>query len=197
MPRLCFATNNRHKLEEVASLLSGTFEVVGLDEVGFTGELAEDFFTLEENSKQKAAFVFTNFNIPCFADDSGLEVDALNGEPGVHSAHYAGPHRSSADNTSLLLQKMKGVENRTARFRTVITLMDVGFVKQFEGTVNGKILHSPLGNDGFGYDPVFLPDGFEISLAEMTMMQKNKISHRAMAVVKLVEYLNASALGSY
>jgi XTP/dITP diphosphohydrolase len=190
-PKLCFATNNRHKLEEVASLLNRSFDLVGLHEVGFKGELEEDFFTLEENSKQKATFVFNNFHIPCFADDSGLEVDALNGEPGVHSAHFAGPHRSSADNTDLLLKKMEGIENRSARFRTVITLMDVGLTKQFEGIVKGKILHTPRGTEGFGYDPVFLPDGFEISLAEMTMSQKNKISHRAMAVFKLVEFLKS------
>ena len=190
-PKLCFATNNRHKLEEVASLLNGSLDLVSLHEVGFNGELAEDFFTLEENSKQKAAFVYNTFKVPCFADDSGLEVQALNGAPGVHSAHYAGPHRSSADNTALLLQRMVGIENRTARFRTVITLMDDGLVKQFEGTVHGQILNSPLGTAGFGYDPVFLPDGFELSLAEMTLIQKNKISHRAMAMLRLVEYLKA------
>ncbi len=190
MTRLCFATNNRHKLDEVASLLKNSFEVVSLADMGFNEELAEDFFTLEGNSKQKAEFVFHNFHMPCFADDTGLEVEALSGAPGVRSARYAGPQRSGADNMMLLLQKLEGIANRKAHFRTVITLMEnSGQAIQFEGVVKGVILHQARGTEGFGYDPVFLPDGFEKSLGEMTMEGKNKISHRAKAVRKLVDFL--------
>ena len=190
MTRLCFATNSRHKLHEVASLLKNTFDVVSLADIGFNEELAEDFSTLEENSKQKAEFVFYNFQIPCFADDTGLEVEALNGAPGVNSARYAGLQRNAADNMALLLEELKGVANRKAQFRTVITLMESSSQTiQFEGVVQGQILPQARGTDGFGYDPVFLPDGFEKSLAEMTMEEKNEISHRAKAVKKLVDYL--------
>jgi XTP/dITP diphosphohydrolase len=190
MTRLCFATNNRHKLDEVASLLKHSFDVVGLADVAFNKELAEDFFTLEENSKQKAEFIFNTFQLPCFADDSGLEVDALNGAPGVNSAHYAGPQRSHADNLELLLQKLEGITNRKAQFRTVITFIETsGQAMQFEGIVKGVILHQARGIQGFGYDPVFLPEGFEKSLAEMNMEEKNRISHRASAVRKLVDFL--------
>ncbi len=190
MTRLCFATNNRHKLHEVALLLKNTFDVVSLADVGVNEELAEDFFTLEENSKQKAEFVFYNFHTPCFADDTGLEVEALNGAPGVNSASYAGPQRNAADNMALLLEELKGVANRRAQFRTVITLMESSSQTiQFEGVVQGQILPQARGTEGFGYDPVFLPDGFEKSLAELTMEEKNEISHRAKAVKKLVDYL--------
>ena len=190
MTQLCFATSNRHKLDEVRSFLKGRYELVGLDEIGFAGELAEDFFTLEENSRQKAEFVFKNFQLPCFADDTGLEVAALNDAPGVLSARYAGPQRNSASNTALLLKNMEGVANRKARFRTAITFIETsGSIKQFEGVVKGEILARARGQEGFGYDPVFLPNGYNKSLAEMTMEEKNKISHRAIAVGKLVEYL--------
>ena len=192
MPRFCFATNNRHKLEEVANLLKGSFDLVGLNDIGFKGELAEDFLTLEENSRQKAEFIFRNYQMPCFADDTGLEVVALNGEPGVLSARFAGPHKSSADNMTLLLKKLEGISNRKAQFRTVITLIEItGQVKQFEGVVKGEILPQPRGQAGFGYDPVFLPDGLDKTLAEMTLPEKNQISHRAKAANKLVEYLRS------
>lgn len=194
MDRLCFATNNQHKIDEVAALLGGHFSLLSLRDVGFNGELAEDFFTLEANSHQKAEIVFKNFNVSCFADDTGLEVEALNGEPGVFSARYAGPQRNSDDNMSLLLQKLASHSNRNARFRTVITLFESdGTVKQFEGIVTGKILTEKRGTEGFGYDPIFQPDKFSKTLAEMTMEEKNKISHRARAVSKLVAYLQAKA----
>jgi XTP/dITP diphosphohydrolase len=190
--KICFATNNRHKLGEVANLLHESFELVGLADIGCTGELAEDFFTLEENSKQKAEYVFRKFRLACFADDTGLEVEALKGEPGVHSAHFAGPQRNSADNIALLLEKLAGNPSRKAQFRTVVTLIEQeGAVKQFEGVVRGEITFQPRGAKGFGYDPIFLPDGFDKTLAEMTLEEKNKISHRAIAVGRLVEYLKA------
>ena len=190
--RLCFATNNKHKLAEVAALLSSHFHLVSLSDIGFNEELAEDFHTLKENSKQKAQFIFNKFHVPCFADDSGLEVEALNGEPGVSSAHYAGPQRNADDNMNLLLNNLSGHENRNARFRTVITLIEnEDSIKQFEGVVEGIILKEKKGSDGFGYDPIFQPNGFSKSLAELTLDEKNKISHRAKAVKKLVEYLNS------
>jgi XTP/dITP diphosphohydrolase len=187
---LCFATNNQHKLLEVAHLLPDNFKLVGLNEIGFQGELAEDFLTLEENSRQKAEYVFKNFHIPSFADDTGLEVDALNGEPGVFSARFAGPQRNSADNMNLLLKKLTGISNRQAQFRTVITLIQNSTaIHQFEGIVRGEIIFQQRGIEGFGYDPIFVPSGFSKTLAEMTLEDKNKISHRAVAVNKLVAYL--------
>jgi XTP/dITP diphosphohydrolase len=194
MEKICFATNNKHKIEEVAALLGSHFHLLSLHGIGCNEELAEDFFTLEENSKQKAEYVFKNYKVPCFADDSGLEVEALNGEPGADSAHYAGPQRNHDDNMNLLLRKLTGVENRKAQFRTVITLFESnGSMNQFEGIVRGKIIDSKRGNMGFGYDPIFVPDGFSKTLAELTMEEKNKISHRAMAVQKLVDYLKSKA----
>lgn len=194
MKRLCFATNNKHKIEEVAALLGGHFSLLSLNDIGCIEELAEDFFTLEENSRQKAEYVFKNYKVPCFADDSGLEVEALNGEPGVDSAHYAGPQRSHDDNMNLLLQKLEDIDNRKAKFRTVITLFENnGLMKQFEGAVKGKIIDDKRGTMGFGYDPIFVPEGFSKTLAEMTMEEKNKISHRARAVQKLVEYLKGKS----
>jgi XTP/dITP diphosphohydrolase len=190
--KLCFATNNQHKINEVAALLGGHFSLLSLRDAGFDGELAEDFFTLEDNSHQKAEFVFKNFQVSCFADDTGLEVEALSGEPGVFSARYAGPQRNSEDNINLLLQNLTGHTNRNGRFRTVITLFESdGVIKQFEGIVAGKILLEKRGTEGFGYDPIFQPDGYSKTLAEMTMEEKNKISHRARAMTKLVEYLQS------
>jgi XTP/dITP diphosphohydrolase len=194
MTELCFATNNQHKLDEVGRLLGGRFHLLNLHDIGCEVELAEDFYTLEENSKQKAEYVFKNYGVPCFADDSGLEVEALNGEPGVFSARYAGLQRNSNDNMNLLLQKLAGVQNRKAQFRAVITLFELNrSMNQFEGIVCGKIIDDKRGTMGFGYDPIFVPDGFSKTLAELTIEEKNKISHRAMAVQKLVDYLKAKA----
>lgn len=191
--KLCFATNNKHKIEEVAALLGGHFSLMSLADIGCTEELAEDFFTIAENSLQKAEYVFKKYKVPCFADDSGLEVDALHGKPGADSAHYAGPQRSHHDNMNLLLKNLKGVENRKAQFKTVITLFQSnGWMKQFEGIVTGNIINEKRGTMGFGYDPIFVPDGFSKTLAEMTMEEKNKISHRACAIKKLVGHLQAN-----
>lgn len=187
---ICFATNNRHKLNEVAHILHGKFTVIGLEDLGHTADLAEDFFTLEENARQKAEFVFRKYNEACFADDTGLEVEALNGAPGVLSARYAGPQKNSADNTALLLKNLLGNPNRKACFRTVIALArGENDLHYFEGKVEGEIIDIPRGTQGFGYDPVFIPEGFNKTLAEMTMEEKNAISHRARAMAKLVAFL--------
>lgn len=183
------ATNNRHKLDEIQAILGERFSLKTLRDIGCTEELAEEQNTIEGNALQKAEYVYKNYHVDCFADDSGLEVDALNGEPGVDSAHYAGPQRSHDDNINLLLKNLAGKSDRKARFRTVITLFLDGKKHTFEGTVNGTILNERRGTDGFGYDPVFLPDGFSKTLAEMTMDEKNRISHRAVAVGKLANFL--------
>jgi XTP/dITP diphosphohydrolase len=189
---LCFATNNQHKIQEVRAHLGPDFPLVGLAEIGCVEELPEEQSTLEGNSLQKAEYVFKNFGVSCFADDTGLEVESLLGAPGVFSARYAGDQRNSEDNMKLLLKNLEGSKNRKARFRTVITLMTPTFTRQFEGVVTGQILNEYRGTGGFGYDPVFLPDAYHKTLAEMSMEEKNKISHRAQAVNKLVEFLNES-----
>ena len=189
MPRLTFATNNRHKIDEIHALLGNEFHLLSLSDIGCHEELAEDQDTLESNSSQKANYVFSTYNENCFADDTGLEVDALNGAPGVYSARYAGVQRNSEHNMDLLLKNLEGKQNRKAQFRTVVTLIRKEGVHQFEGIVKGQLLFERRGNGGFGYDPLFLPDGFTKTLAEMTMDEKNKISHRARAVQKLIEFL--------
>jgi len=191
MTKLCFATNNAHKLSEVKSLLDGKFQIVSLQEIGCTEELAETTGTILGNSNQKAEYVYTKYKVDCFADDSGLEVTALNNEPGVDSAIYAGPQRSHNDNINLLLKNLEGIENRTARFITVITLIIKGNHFQFEGILDGRILNEKHGSGGFGYDPVFVPKGFDKTLAQMTMEEKNRISHRAKAIAKLVAFLKS------
>ena len=189
MRELVVASNNKHKIEEMNSLLGSSFLLKGLSDIGCYEELEETQDTLEGNALQKAAYVFTHYHLPCFADDTGLHVDALNGEPGIYSARYAGPQRNSDDNIKLLLQKLKGSENRQAQFRTIIALVESSGVNYFEGILMGEIIHEKRGNQGFGYDPVFQPLGFDKTLAEMSMNEKNKISHRALAVNKLIDYL--------
>lgn len=186
---MCFATNNQHKLDEVRQLLGNQFEVVSLNDVGCDEDLKEEQTTLEGNSFQKAKYIYDQFNINCFADDTGLEVEALNGEPGVYSARYAGAQRNSDDNIDLLLNNLEGVSNRKARFRTVVTLILNNKTHQFEGIVSGKILSQRKGDKGFGYDPVFLPDGISKSMAELSAEEKNTISHRGEAIRKLIDFL--------
>ncbi len=193
---ICFATNNEHKLKEIRALLGNEFRLVGLAEVGCNEELAEDQTTLEGNSLQKAEYVFRKFNTSCFADDTGLEVECLNNEPGVFSARYAGEQRSAEDNMNLLLKNLVGKDNRKARFRTVITLITPEGIRQFEGEVHGKIIDQKRGTEGFGYDPIFLPDGFSKTLAEMTLEEKSAISHRARAFKKLIAYLKGRKTSS-
>ncbi len=186
---LCFATNNQHKLDEVSQLLGDSFNVVNLDAIGCTEELPEDQETLEGNSLQKANYIHEKFKINCFADDTGLEVEALGGAPGVYSARYAGEQRNSEDNMNLLLKNLSNYSNRKARFRTVITLILENQTYQFEGIAKGEILQSKRGGGGFGYDPLFLPEGMNKSMAELTAAEKNAISHRGEAIRKLVAFL--------
>jgi len=187
--KLCFATNNAHKITEVQQLLGGSFEIIGLQAIGCTEELPETQNTLEGNSAQKARFVYQNYGVNCFADDTGLEIEALRGEPGVHSAHYAGPQRDSQANMTKVLNKLTGVANRQAQFRTMITLILNEQEYTFEGIAPGTISEAPSGRAGFGYDPIFIPQGYEQSFAKMTLEEKNQISHRAKAVRKLVDFL--------
>jgi XTP/dITP diphosphohydrolase len=190
--QLVAATNNKHKLEEIKPLLEPTYRVISLDGLGCTEELAETSNTLEGNSLQKAQFIFDTYKLPCIADDTGLEVESLDGAPGVYSARYAGAQRNSDDNIALLLKNLEGKSNRKARFRTIITLiLENGSVHYFEGIVDGEIIATRKGSNGFGYDPVFLPEGFSRTLAEMTLAEKNVFSHRARAVKKLEEFLKS------
>lgn len=189
--KLCFATNNDHKLKEVKELLPPSIQLLGLHDIGCNQELPETTGTILGNSHQKAEFVYNNYKINCFADDSGLEVEALNGLPGVDSAMYAGAQRSHHDNIQLLLSNLKGFSNRRARFITVITFIYKGDVFSFEGTLTGNINLEPRGANGFGYDPVFVPEGFSTTLAELNLIDKNKISHRARAMEKLVKFINS------
>jgi len=186
---LCFATNNLHKIQEVQAVVGNSISLVSLKDIGCFEELPEEQTTIEGNSLQKATYVFDKFSTACFADDSGLEVDALNGEPGVYSAMYAGPQRSHSDNIDKLLASLSGKTNRKAQFKTVITLVQESKIHQFIGLLNGTILTERRGSNGFGYDPIFKPDGYEISLAEMTLAEKNKISHRAKAIQQLIDFL--------
>lgn len=188
--KLVFATNNRHKLEEITRMLEGKYEIISLEEIGCREEIPEDYETLQENALEKARYVKEHYGYDCFADDTGLEIEALGNRPGVYSARYAGPAKNSEDNMHKVLGEMKGEENRKARFRTVIALLLDGEEHFFEGIVKGKILEGQQGEIGFGYDPIFCPEGYQQSFAEMPMDQKNQISHRGQAVRKLAEFLS-------
>lgn len=191
--KIVFATNNKHKLEEIKDILGKDFEIVSLAEIGCHEDIPETGLTLEENARQKSTYIVEHYNHDCFADDTGLEVDALNGEPGVHSARYAeGTDHDSEANMRKLLSKMSNIKDRTARFRTVISLIINGVEHQFEGRVEGRIATEKHGKEGFGYDPIFIPEGYDKSFAELGEEVKNQISHRARAVKKLVEYLSSS-----
>ena len=187
--KLVFATANQNKANEIQSLIPPSIEVLTLNDIHCSEEIPETQATIEGNASQKAFYVYNKYQHNCFADDTGLEVDALDGRPGVFSARYAGESKSAEDNMSKILLEMKGISNRKALFKTIISLVINGEEKQFEGVVSGVILSQRQGEKGFGYDPIFLPDGFTMSFAEMDSSQKNKISHRAIAVNKLVEYL--------
>ncbi len=189
MEKICFATNNLNKLREIQEMLNGIYEVVSLKELGCLVELPENQETLEGNSLEKAEFVYKNYHVAVFADDTGLEVNALNGDPGVYSARYAGLQRDTLDNMNKVLSELKGHEDRTARFRTVVTLIKEGKIDQFEGIVDGKIAIDLAGHEGFGYDPIFIPEDRSITFAEMGLTEKNQISHRKRAIEKLVEFL--------
>ena len=188
MDKIVFATHNKNKLAEIQNILKD-YDVVGLRDIGCETDIVEDADDLQGNAKIKADFVSKNYHLNCFADDTGLEVEALNGAPGVYSARYAGEGCSYHDNVVKLLAAMKGIKNRKARFRTVVALNLNGKQYFFEGIVNGKILEEEHGEGGFGYDPIFQPDGYDETFAEMPMEVKNKISHRGRAVQKLCDFL--------
>lgn len=199
--KIVFATNNQHKLQEIRDILGSEFEIVSLKDIGCDVDIPETGNTLEENAMQKAQYVYDHYNLSCFADDTGLEVEALNGEPGVHSARYAeGTDHDSEANMAKLLRNLEGKDNRKARFRTVIALIQkqdvcpcgctsIKKVNRFEGIVDGSIATKKHGTAGFGYDPIFVPEGYDKSFAELGESIKNGISHRARAVAKLAEYL--------
>lgn len=188
--KIVFATHNAHKVSEVQSVLGSEYQLVTATEAGITEEIPETQPTIEGNALQKARYVYEHTGLNCFADDTGLEVEALNGAPGVYSARYAGEHVSYADNNVLLLKNLAGCENRKARFRTVIALIVDGKEYLFEGRVEGTIATEPHGEGGFGYDPLFVPEGSQLTFAEMSSEAKNKISHRGRAVAKLVAFLH-------
>jgi XTP/dITP diphosphohydrolase len=185
---LCFATNNQHKLDEVAARLGDAFTLKTLRDIGCTAELPETSGTIPGNSRQKAEYVWSNFGESCFADDSGLEVEALDGEPGVDSAFYSGS-RDADQNIQKLLTNLADKPSRKARFITVFTLLLHGVEHQFEGVIGGDIIDAPQGTGGFGYDPVFRPTGYNKTFAQMSSDEKNAISHRALALEKMITYL--------
>ncbi|MDP4207203.1 MAG: RdgB/HAM1 family non-canonical purine NTP pyrophosphatase [Bacteroidota bacterium] len=196
LQKIIFATNNAHKLKEIQHLIGDHFSLQSLKDIGFEGDIPETRPTLEGNALDKARFIYDRFQQPCFADDTGLEVTALNGEPGVYSARYAGPlenfgtedNRSKA-NIEKVLAKLANASDRSARFRTVIAYIDGKDEYLFEGIVNGRIIVENLGDGGFGYDPVFIPEGYDQTFAQMPLSEKNKISHRARAFAKFVEFM--------
>ncbi|MFS2187673.1 non-canonical purine NTP diphosphatase [Mucilaginibacter sp. Mucisp84] len=190
MQQLVFATNNRHKLDEVSAKLNGAIQLLTLNDIGCHDDIEETGTTFKANASIKSHHVYAEYKLNCFGDDSGLEIDALNGEPGVYSARYAGAHGNHAANISKVLDNLKGETNRKARFRTVISLIWNGEEHFFEGTVEGSIRQELSGSGGFGYDPIFEPEGYDITFAEMSMEEKNAISHRAKAMERLIAFLN-------
>ena len=191
MKSLVFATNNKHKLEEVQALMGNKFHLKTLEEAGCFEDIPETGTTFEENASQKSRYIYDHFNLDCFSDDSGLEVDALNGEPGVYSARYSGS-RDSETNLQLVLDNMAGKNDRKARFVCVISLILDGKEHLFEGIAEGKITVERSGNAGFGYDPIFQPEGYNVTYADMSGEEKNQISHRAKAIQKLIDFLNGN-----
>ncbi|HTA26151.1 MAG TPA: RdgB/HAM1 family non-canonical purine NTP pyrophosphatase [Bacteroidia bacterium] len=193
--RLLFASQNRHKMEEIKPLLPESVELLCLPDLGFTDEIPETAPTLKGNALQKAQFIFDKFKIPCFADDTGLEIAALDGRPGVYSARYAGENKSAGDNIAKVLGELKDIENRSAEFKTVIALVGVGAKPLFfEGVVKGFITKEKQGRNGFGYDPVFMPEGQSRTFAEMSLEEKNKLSHRARAVKVFAEWMKKQSV---
>ncbi len=187
--KLIFSTNNEHKLEEVKAILEPYYQILSLKDIGDDTDIPETGETLEDNALIKANYLWNTYHMNCFADDTGLEVEALNNAPGVYSARYAGEQKNSEDNVAKLLKELEAKENRKARFRTVIALIIEGKRYVFEGKIEGIITTSPRGNSGFGYDPVFQADGYDKTFAELTLADKNEISHRARAVQQLALFL--------
>ena len=187
---LIFATSNQNKVLEIQKILPKKFNIKSLKDLNYFEDVPENENTIEGNAVFKAKYIYKKFNINVFADDTGLEVEALNGEPGVHSARYAGTTRNSEKNIKKLLKNLKNIKNRNARFKTVIALIIDNKLHIFSGIVEGYILDSPKGNNGFGYDPIFCPNGFDKSFAELTLKEKNLISHRSFAMKKLIDFIS-------
>lgn len=187
---LIFATNNSHKITEIQGILGNWITLKNLNDIKCTEDIPETGSTLEANATQKSFYIYNRYHVNCFADDTGLEVEALNGAPGVYSARYAGKQRNASDNMCKLLNDLGDEKNRKAQFRTVISLIINGTEYQFEGIVGGHITSTQSGSKGFGYDPIFVPEGYDITMAEMDLHEKNKISHRARAIKKMVQFLN-------
>ena len=187
---LIFATSNQNKVLEIQKILPKKFNIKSLKDLNYFEDVPENETTIEGNAVFKAKYIYKKFNINVFADDTGLEVEALNGEPGVHSARYAGTTRNSEKNIQKLLKNLKNIKNRNARFKTVIALIIDNKLHIFSGIVEGYILDSPKGNNGFGYDPIFCPNGFDKSFAELTLKEKNLISHRSLAMKKLIDFIS-------
>ncbi|NQZ75867.1 MAG: RdgB/HAM1 family non-canonical purine NTP pyrophosphatase [Ekhidna sp.] len=191
--KICFASHNRNKVKELMEMIPEGFSLVGLYDLGFNEEIEETGSTLEENSTIKARFLFEELQIPVIADDSGLVVSSLNGDPGVYSARYAGPEKDDENNMTLLLKNLDSEENRSAEFQTVITYIDDSRKEwQFKGTVKGQIIRERRGSNGFGYDPIFVPEGHNQTFAELSSEEKNKISHRSLAFRKFLKHLKSS-----
>ncbi|MEO6978679.1 MAG: non-canonical purine NTP diphosphatase [Mucilaginibacter sp.] len=190
MHQLVFATNNAHKLEEVAAKIEGQIKLLSLNDISCTDDIAETGTTFRENASIKSHYIYSKCKLDCFGDDSGLEIDALNGDPGVYSARYAGEHGNHDANINKVLTNLQNATDRKARFRTVISLIWNGDEHFFDGTIEGTIRHERAGTEGFGYDPIFQPDGYSITFAEMSLEEKNRISHRALAMEKLIAFLN-------
>ena len=189
MRKLVFATNNSHKLKEIRSILTDKIEILSLADIGCQADIPEEGSTLEDNAWIKARYVYCEYGLDCFADDTGLEIEALDGRPGIRSARYAGEDCIADNNVRKVLEEMKGNDNRSARFRTVICLIENGLENYFEGIVNGQIILEKKGLNGFGYDPIFIPEGYTTTFAEMPISEKNKISHRGIATEKLISWL--------
>jgi len=189
--KIVFATNNLNKLKEIKQILPVSIELLSLKDIGFEGEIPEDYETLEENAFQKAQYIFDRYKISCFADDTGLEVESLNGAPGVYSARYAGEDCVAENNMRKLLSEMQGKANRRAAFKTVVAFVTDTEKRAFEGVATGEILVEKHGDKGFGYDPIFKPGGYDVSYAEMSSLEKNKISHRGKAVRKFTDYISS------
>ena len=188
--KIVFASNNKNKIKEIQALLPAAIQIVSLEDIGCTEEIPETANTIEGNAILKANYVTQKYGFDCFADDSGLEVDALNGEPGVFSARYAGEPKNDENNIDKLLTNLNGIENKKANFKTVICLNLNGNQHLFTGIINGQIINERVGTNGFGYDPIFVADGYQKTFAELTLEEKSNISHRGIAVKQLIEFLN-------
>ncbi|MDP4865177.1 MAG: non-canonical purine NTP diphosphatase [Crocinitomicaceae bacterium] len=187
--KLVFATQNQHKAAEIQALLPSEFEVLTLNDINISEDIPETADTLEGNASQKSHYILRHYSLDCFSDDTGLEIKAINSEPGVYSARYAGPSKNADENMNKVLEKLAGKSDRTAQFRTVISLILEGKEHIFEGVVKGSIISEKRGTDGFGYDPIFVPEGQNKTFAELSLDEKNKMSHRARAFEKMIHFL--------